>query len=253
MFGVWPIYFGPIGINLSIIVLGLLVLVLALIEKLRIKQTSLFEVSFLLLLVGFLFLTFHGRLLQFIFPISLPEKPLVDNNLTFNYALSNLITYLIIPVLFLVLVKSDVTLEQIGLKVLNFKKTILYVSLGSIFSASIFLFFYTFFGFRWIAEYTSDGLILWIFLVTILSVFLQNFFFIGLLFNKYQDHENGFLLSVISILAFHSFTMVSFPWAVANVIGSAAKIVVTWKTRNIYGASLMGTITNLIDILIQIL
>jgi len=43
-FGVWSIYFGPVGINLSIVFLGLFVLVLAIIEKLRAKRTCLFEV-----------------------------------------------------------------------------------------------------------------------------------------------------------------------------------------------------------------
>ena len=77
MFGAWPIFFGPVGINLSIILLGLFIFVLAVIEKMRAKRTYLFEVSFLLFLAGFLFLTLHGRVLQVVFPISLPERPLV--------------------------------------------------------------------------------------------------------------------------------------------------------------------------------
>ena len=49
------------------------------------------------------------------------------------------------------------------------------------------------------------------------------------------------------------FISTSSPWIIANIVGSAAKIVVTWKTRNIYGAALMSITSNLIDIFIQIL
>jgi len=151
LFGAWPIYFGLAGINLSAIFLALLVLVLAITRKLRGKRTQLFEVSFLLFLVGFLFLTFHGRLFQFIFPISLPEKPLVDNNLTFNYALASLLTFLVFPVLTLILLKGDVSLGKVGLRMLNLRQTIFYTSFGLIFTVSIFCFSYAFFGFRWIS------------------------------------------------------------------------------------------------------
>jgi len=253
LFGAWPIYFGPVGLNLSIIFLGLFVLILAIIEKLRAKRTCLFEVSFLLFLVGFLFLTLHGRLLQPIFPISLPEKPIMDNNLTFNYALTNLLAYMVFPVLLLILLKSEVSFERVGLKVIDFKQTMLYAFFGLIFTVFSFLLSHALFGFRWIFEYTFDGLVLWILFVAVLSVFTQTFFYIGILFNKYLNRENGFLLAIISILAFQTFTQASLPWTIVSIIGSAAKIVVTWKTRNIYGAALMGITLNLIDIIIQIL
>jgi len=253
LFDAWPIFLGPIGINLSVILLGLFVFALAIIRKLRDRQTRLFEVSFLLFLVGFLFLTLHGRLLQSVFPIMLPEKPLVDNNLTFNYALTNLLTFLVFPVLMLVLFKSDVSLEKTGLKVLNLRQTAVYTSVGLIFSIFLCLLSYSLFGVRWISEYTVNGLVLWVLLVTILSVFTQTFFFVGMLFNKQLGHENGFLLLVISILAFQMFTQTTLPWAVSNTVGSTAKIVVAWKTRNIYGSALMSIASSSIDILIQIL
>ena len=60
-------------------------------------------------------------------------------------------------------------------------------------------------------------------------------------------------LAIISILAFQLFIPASLPWTVTNIVGSAAKIVVTWKTGNIYGAALMSITSNLIDILIQII
>lgn len=252
-FGVWHVYFGPFGINLGVILLGLFVLVLAIIKKLRGKQTYLFEISFLLLLVGFLYHTLHGRLLQSIFPVSLPEKPLVDNNLTSNYTLTSLLTYLVFPVFTLIIAKRDVSLESFGLKVSDSKKKIFYIFLGVIFNVFVFLLSYTFFGFRWIPEYTVDGLVLWILFVSIFSVFTQTLFFIGILFNRYLNHENSILLAVVSILAFQLFISATLPWIVTNVLGSVVKIIVTYKTRNIYGATLMSIASSLVDIFIQIL
>ncbi len=253
VFGVWHVYFGPLGINLGVILLGLFVLVLGIIKKLRGKQTYLFEISFLLLLVGFLYHTLHGRLLLSIFPISLPEKPLIDNSLTFNYATTSLLTFLVIPVSALIIAKKGVSLESFGLKVSDFKKTISYILLGVIFNVFVFLLSNTFLGFKWIPEHTLDGLVLWILLVSILSVFTQSFFFIGILFNRYLNRENSILLAIVSILAFQLFISATLPWIVVNVSDSIVKIIVTYKTRNIYGATLMSIASNLVDIFIQIL
>ncbi len=254
LFEIWHVYFGPVGINMDVVLLGLFVLVLAIIRKLGgVKQTKLFEVSFLLFLVGFLYFTLHGRLLQLIFPIGLPEKPLVDNNLTFNFALTSLLTFLVFPVFLLILMRSDVSLEKMGLKVLSFKQTALYAFVGVIFSILLYLLSYSLFGFRWIIEYTLDGLVYWVLFVTVISVFAETFFFIGILFNKYLSNENGFFLAVISILAFQMFIQADLPWIVTNIVGSTAKVVVAWKTRNIYGSALMGIASNLIDIIFQIL
>ncbi len=252
-FGVWRIYFDSIGINLGIIILGLFVLILAFVKKFIGKKTKLFEISFMLFLAGFLYLTLHGRLLQLPFPVSIPEKPLVDNNLTFNYAATSLLTFLVFPVLLLIIARRNVSSKSLGLKVSDFRQMIFYSLLGIIFSVFLFLLSHTFFGFKWILEYTLDGLVLWILFVSILSLFTQTFFFIGILFNRYLNYENGFLLAIISILAFQLFISTSLPHIVANVVGSAVQITITWKTRNIYGAILMSIITNLVDVFIQIL
>lgn len=252
LFSVWHVYFGPVGINVNIILLGLFVLILAAVRKLRGKRTRLFEVSLLLFAVGFLYFTLHGRLLQPIFPISLPEKPLVDNNLTFNYALTSLLTFWAFPVLTLILLKSDVSLSKVGLKVLDFRQTMFFALFGLFFTVFLFLPSHTLFGFRWIPEYTLDGLILWIAFVAILSVFTQTLFFVGIMFNKYLNHENGFMLAIISILAFQMFISSSVLWTAVNAAASAAKIAVTWKTRNVFGAALMSIAAHSIDIVIQI-
>ena len=252
MYGVWRAFFDPVVINLGAIVLGLLVLVLASFIKVKTKRTSLFEVSLLLFLTGFLYFTLHIGLLQSVFPISLPEQPLIDNSLTFNYAATSLMTFLVFPILLLVLLRSDVSLKSFGLKILDMKQTAVYSLFGLIFNVSLFLLSQSLFGFRWIQEYTVTGLVLWILLVPVLSVFCQTFFFTGVLFNKYLEKENALLLAVISISALKLFTHVSLPWVFLNIVSSAAKIAVTWKTRNIYGATLMSISTQLIDVLIQL-
>ncbi|MEM3616477.1 MAG: hypothetical protein QXJ31_01000 [Candidatus Bathyarchaeia archaeon] len=144
-------------------------------------------------------------------------------------------------------------MSEIGLKVQNLKQTALYAFCGVIFIAALFLFSNLFFGFRWINGYTVEGVILWILFVTVISIFTQTLFFTGILFNAHLNYENGFLLAVISILANQLFISALLPWIAINIAGSAAKIVVTWKTRNIYSAVLMSIASNLIDITLQIL
>jgi len=253
LFGPWTIYFGPVGVNLSTFLLSLFVLVVAVIQKLRGRRTYFFEISLQLLLVSFSFITLHGRLLQYIFPIALPEHPLLDNNLTFNYFLTNILAYVVFPVLALTLLGSPVFHMLLGLKVQNAKQTITYALCGAAFIVFLFTLSHIFLSGRWITEYTHHGLILWIFLVAILSVFAQTFFFIGILFNRYLDHENKVILALISILATQSFILSSPPGIITNMAYSAAKIVVTCRTRNIYGAALMSSTLNIMDIATQIL
>ncbi len=251
--GIWRVFFGPVGVNVGVILLGLVVLILATQRRLVGRETRFFEVSFLLFLVGFLYFTLHSRLLQAPFPVSVPEKPLVDNNLTFNYASTSLLAFLAFPVGLLMAMRSKVSLKTLGLTDLDSRQTVSYALLGAVFNVTLFLLAHTLFGFRWISDYTLDGLLLWVLLVSLLSVFVQVFFFIGILFKKYSDRENAFLLAIISILAFQMFISSSLPWTIANMMASTAKIVVTWKTRNIYGAALMSIVTNLTDISIQVL
>ncbi len=249
----WTITFWLIGINLSVIIFALCIFIVAIIKKIKKKPTKLFEISLLLLLIGVLFFTLHAKLLQFPFPISIPEKPLIDNNLTFNYTLTCLLAYLVFPVLLLIILKREHSLKSFGLKINNITETRLYTKIGIILSSAIFLVTYYFFGYKWISGYTTDGLILWIIFVSIISVFTQTFFYIGILFHYYSTHENLILLATISIVAAQTFVGASIPWIIANVLGSIVKIVVSYKSKNIYGAALMGISQNLIEIFIQIL
>ena len=252
-FMIWREYFGPIGVNLGVIVVGLIVLMIAIYYNRSNRKTRLFETSYHLFLAGILYFTLHGRLLQIIFPIQIPERPLIDNSLTYNYTLTSILTFIVFPQLLNILLRNDTTLEKLGLKIIDLKQTLKHTFLGLVFNTALFLISNTLFGFRWINEYTLDGLVLWVLLVSILSVFAQTLFFNGILFNMFLDEENGILLGLISIFAFQLFTAPpSLPWTVSNLLGSIMKITVTWRTRNVYGATAMSIATNLIDVFIQI-
>jgi len=49
----------------------------------------------------------------FILSILLPERPLIDNNLTFNYTLSNILAFMVFPLLVLILLKSDISSKKL--------------------------------------------------------------------------------------------------------------------------------------------
>nr|MDO8099318.1 hypothetical protein [Candidatus Njordarchaeota archaeon] len=252
VFLAWEVHLGPFYVNLTTVFLGLLVLALAVLEKLRVrKRTPFLEVSLLLLLLGFIFLTLHGELLQLVFPIALPERPMLDNNLTFNYTLTGLLVYLVFPVLLLILLRSDISLRKLGLRVPNRRQTMYYGFIGLFFSVFVFLVTYMLFGYKWVSGYTFDGIVLWAVLVTILSLFIQTLFYIGMLFNKYLNHEYVLPLAVISLMAPLTFSNWPLPWFMSNVVSISARVVVTWKTHNIYAAALMNIVPSLLDILTQ--
>ena len=252
-FTMWHKYFGPIGVNLGVIAVGLIALMIAIYKNRSNRKTSFFTISYHLFLAGILYFTLHGRLLQVIFPIQIPERPLIDNSLTYNYTLTSILTFIVFPQLLNILLRNDTTLEKLGLTIIDLKQTVKHTFLGLVFNTALFLISNTLFGFRWIKEYTPDGLVLWTLLVSILSVFAQTLFFNGILFNMFLDEENGILLGLISIFAFQLFTAPpSLPWTVSNLLGSTLKVIVTWRTRNVYGATAMSIATNIIDVFIQI-
>jgi len=252
-FGAHPTYYGLIGVNITTLYVAVAVLGIALLFKIRRKETGLLELAFLLFLVSFTFVTLHGMLLQYVFPISLPEQPLIDNNLTFNYVVTNVLAYAVIPILAVLGWNRRVSAKEIGLKISNTRKTAKYMVVGVVFASAIFLLTEYFFHQQWIGGYTSSGLILWILLVSIVSVFLQTLFFVGILFNRYVGKVNILLLAIIAVFAFQSYVSPnSLPWQICNMLTFSSKLFVTWKTKNIYGAVLIAVTTNLIELVLQI-
>ncbi len=252
--GAQPIYYGPIGVNLTTFFLATAVLVIALGVKISRRETRLFEISFLLFLVSFLFLTLHGKLLQYAFPISLPEKPLIDNNLTINYFLTNTLAYAIFPILAVLIMEKRISARELGLKINNAKRTIKYAVLGVLFASSIYLLTNNFFHQQWVSAYTFDGLVTWIVFVTIISAFLQTLFYNGILFNHYVGKENTLLLGFIALFAFQSYVgSNSIPWIFCNMLTVSFELFVTWRTKNILGAALMAMSIGAIELTLQIL
>jgi hypothetical protein len=252
MYGVWRVFLGSVVLNLGVLFLGLFVLVYACFKKMKNRRNCLFETSLLLFLVSFLYFTLHVNLLQSVFPISLPEMPLIDNNLTFNYSLTSILTYLIFPVFLLFVLRRDISFESFGLHILDKKQTLHYVLSGSFIGILLFLGTYTFFGHLWIPTYNLTGLILWILLVSVISGFCQTFFFVGVLFKRYMNQENTTILAILSVTAFQLFISNSMPWIIMNVLTSIVKVVITLKSRNIYAAIAISIIQQLTDVFVQI-
>ncbi len=247
-----PMYFGPIGINATVLAVALIVFGIAVLLKLKHKQTKLFELALLLFLLGFVFQTFHGIIIQQIFPISLPERPLFDNNLTLNYALTNVIAYTVAPLLAILALNRHLTVDDLGFRVNNWKKTAAYSTAGLAFASALFLTTDALFHQQWVQGYTQEGMVLWIALVSTVSVVLQTVFFVGILFNRFVGKENTLLLAVITWLAYQSYMSNALPWQICSTLTFATTLFVTWKTRNVYGACLISVTISLIEIAFQV-
>lgn len=249
-----PMYFGPIGINATTIAVSLVVFGIAILLKIRHKETKLFEWALLLFLLGFVFQTFHGVIIQqYLFHISLPERPLYDNGLTLNYALTNAIAYTIVPIIAIFALNRRVTVDDLGFKVGNWKKTATYSAAGLILSSALFLATNAFFHQQWVQGYTQDGMVIWVALVSVVSVVLQTVFFVGILFNRFIRKENVLLLAVLSCLAYQSYMINSLPWQICSILTFATTLFVTWKTRNVFGACLITVAVSLIEIMSQLI
>lgn len=249
-----PMYFGPIGINATTIAVSLVVFGIAVFLKIRHKETRLFEWALLVFLLGFVFQTFHGVIIhQYMFPISLPERPLFDKGLTLNYTLTNVIAYTIVPIIVIFALSRRVTVDDLGFRVNSWKKTIQYSAAGLVLSAAFFLTTDAIFHQQWVQGYTQDGMILWVVLVSVVSVVLQKVFFVGILFNRFVGKENVLLLAVIAWLAYQSYMINSLPWQICSTLTFTTILFVTWKTRNVFGACLIAVAVSLIEITFQLL
>ncbi len=134
-----PTYYGLFGLNITTLLIAVAAVLIATVLKAAHRKTRLYEWALPAFLLSFVFLTLHGRLIQFIFPIALPEQPLFDNSLTLNYLLTNVLAYAVVPLLAIALLnrQSRATLD-LGLKVGDKKRTIRYTVLGTVFASTIF-------------------------------------------------------------------------------------------------------------------
>jgi hypothetical protein len=179
---------------------------------------------------------------------------LIDNKLSLNYFITNALAYTVLPIVVIIILNKGISAEALGLKVSNAKKTVAYTVLGIIFASSIFVVTDHFFHQQWISGYTLDGLIMWISLVSIISVFLQTLFYAGMLFNRYIGKENTLLLGLIALFTLQSYVAPnSAPWLACNMLTVSSELFITWKTKNVYGAFLTAVAVGLIELSLQIL
>jgi len=146
-----------------------------------------------------------------------------------------------------------VTVDDLGFRVNSWKKTIQYSAAGLVLSAAFFLTTDAIFHQQWVQGYTQDGMILWVVLVSVVSVVLQKVFFVGILFNRFVGKENVLLLAVIAWLAYQSYMINSLPWQICSTLTFTTILFVTWKTRNVFGACLIAVAVSLIEITFQLL
>jgi len=236
---VWHIYLDSVGISVNLLVLSLAVLVIGLYKRWKGAKTRLFYIAFLIAFVGIAYFTLHGRILQLIFPISLPENPF-HNMTTANYTTTVTLTFVVFPLLFLFFT-NQLDAEKLGFRIKNVRYTVRLTMFGACINSIIvilpiiisILFSW---NYKWPPfSHTTTDLLLWFVFVTGIATWMQVFFFLGILFHNYIDHENPILLFLISTLTFLMFTPLT-KFTPLYITGLGVEAYITLKTRNIFGA-----------------
>ncbi len=201
----WHIYLDSIGISINLMILSLTVLLIGLYKRWKGVKTRFFSIAFLIALVGVAYWSLHGRILQLIFPISLPENPF--NFMTIaNYVTTVALTFVIFPILFLSF-SDQLDAGKLGLRVKNARYTVRLTMLGACVNSLITILptvisILLSWSYKWPFSYTMLDLLLWFVFVTGVATWMQLFFFLGVLFHKYVDLENPKLLFLLSTLTF---------------------------------------------------
>lgn len=236
----WHIYLDSVGFNINLLIFSLVILGVGLYERRRRFKTSLLWISLLIAFVGIAYLTFHGRIFFYFFPIPLPENPF-HPNLIVNYLLTSTFTFVFFPLLFLRL-SNRLDIERLGLKIRDVRYTVRLTFIGTcgillLSMLPIVISILVGWSYKWPFNYTTLGLTLWFILVTGVSTWMQVFFFLGILFCNYVNSENSKLLFLILTLTFLMFTPLSI-FTPFFVTGLGIEAYMTLKTGNVYGAML---------------
>jgi hypothetical protein len=219
-------------------ILVLVVLLMGLYRRRRGVKTGLFSIAFLVGLVGIAYWTLHARILQLVFPISLPENPF-DFMTIANYVTTVALTFVIFPTLFLFF-SNQLDARKLGLKVKNARYTMRLTMLGACVNSLITILptvisILLSWGYKWPFSYTTSDLLSWFLFVTGIATWMQVFFFLGILFHNYRDSENPRLLFLLSTLTFLMFMPLTV-FKPLFILGLGIEAYITLKTRNIYGA-----------------
>jgi len=245
----WLWFFDSLIVNINLLIIALAVFCTGLYKRRKNARTSLFWIAFLIAFVGVAYWTLHGRLLQAIFPIALPENPF-DPLLIANYVSTVVLTFAAFPLLFLYLSKQLDT-KKLGLRIDDMKQTVRLTLFGACISiiltvAPVLISILASREYKWPFEPTALGLTLWFVLVTGLVTAIEVLFFFGILLHNHLDSEDPRLLFLVSALTFLMFIPLSIhtPFFLA---GLAVEAYITIKTHNIYGAMcahILGVVIN---------
>jgi len=241
---VWHIYLDSIGVSVNLLVLSLAVLSIGLYKRWKGVKTRFFFIALLIAFVGIAYFTLHGRILQLIFPISLPENPFHFMTIA-NYFTTVALTFVVFPMLFLFFT-NQLDAGKLGLKVKNARRTLRLTMLGACVNSFIavlpFLISILFsWGYKWPFSYTTTDLLLWFVLVSGVATWMQTFFFLGILFHNHTDSENPILLFLMSTLTFLMFIPLTV-FTPFFILGLGVEAYITLKTRNVYGAMLIHSL-----------
>ena len=235
---VWHIYLDSVGVSVNLLVLSLVVLLIGLYKKWKGVKTRLFSMAFLIALVGIAYFTLHGRILQWIFPISLPENPFHLMTIA-NYVTTVALTFVVFPMLFLFF-SNQLDIEKLGLKVKNGGHTLRLTLYGVCINSFLtvlptLIMILLSWSYKWPFSPTVSDLLLWFVLVTGVATWMEVFFFLGILFHNYVDSENPVLLFLLSTLTFLMLTPVTV-FTPLFILGHGVEAYITFKTGNVYGA-----------------
>lgn len=234
----WNVPLDSMVVNINLMILSFIVLLIGLYKRRKGVRTALFSMAFLIAFVGIAYWTLHARILQLIFPISLPENPFHFMTIA-NYVTTVALTFVVFPMLFLFF-SNQSDAGKLGLRVKNARYTVRLTIFGACVNSLITVLptvvsISFSWGYKWPFSYTTSDLLLWFVLVTGIATWMQVFFFLGTLFNNYIDSENPILLFLLSTLTFLMFTPLTI-FTPFFILGLGVEAYITLKTRNIYGA-----------------
>jgi len=236
---VWHIYLDSIGVSVNLLVLSLAVLLIGLYKKWKGAKTRLFSIAFLIAFVGIAYFTLHGRILQLIFPISLPENPFHFMTIA-NYFTTVALTFVVFPMLFLFFT-NQLDAGKLGFRIQDARRTVRLTMLGACVNSFITVLpiavsILLSWSYKWppFSRTMTDSL-LWFVLVAGVATWMQVFFFLGILFHNHIDSENPILLFLISTLTFLMFIPLTV-FTPFFIFGLGVEAYITLKTRNVYGA-----------------
>jgi len=242
---VWHIYLDSVGVSVNLLVLSFVVLSIGLYKKWRGAKTGFFSLAFLIALVGIVYFTLHGRILQLVFPISLPENPFHFMTIA-NYLTTVALTFVVFPTLFLFF-SNQLDAGKLGLRIQNVRRTFRLTVLGACVNSfitvlPIVISILLSWSYKWPPfPHTTTDLLLWFVLVAGIATWMQVFFFLGILFHNYLDSEDPILLFLLSTLTFLMFTPLT-KFTPFFILGLGVEAYITLKTRNIYGVMLIHSL-----------